>query len=63
MGDPTQGAWGQKALNEYLKDGLEEGNLWDSTELLSKIGPQSHPDLKVLIDYVGILLTLWLLYL
>ena len=58
MLNPIRSPWGQKAFNEYLKGRLEEGKLWDSTEILSQMNPQSYPNLKVLIDYVGDLIPL-----
>ncbi|KAF8330436.1 putative esterase D [Cantharellus anzutake] len=49
--NPTRSAWGQKAFKGYLKGGLDEGKEWDSTVILSKMSPQTHRELNILIDY------------
>lgn len=50
--NPTKGAWGIKAFTGYLKDGITEGESWDSTVLINRLGEmESRKEmLRVLID-------------
>jgi S-formylglutathione hydrolase len=48
--NPSECAWGKKAFNGYLQEGITEGrNKYDATELISK----SKEPVHILIDYAG----------
>jgi S-formylglutathione hydrolase len=49
VSNPTKGPWGKKAFEHMLAGGIEEGEKWDSTELIAKT--PSDRLLHVLIDY------------
>lgn len=50
--NPTKGAWGIKAFAGYLKDGITEGESWDSTVLINRLGEmESRKEmLRILVD-------------
>ena len=55
ISNPTKCAWGQKAFNGYLQNGVEEAKeLYDATELISRYKDPVH----ILVDYVQIFLVL-----
>jgi S-formylglutathione hydrolase FrmB len=55
----TQTAVGQKALNAYLQNGVEEGKeLYDATELIAR---SKDKPVHILIDHVGVYLFLGLI--
>lgn len=48
ISNPTKAPWGEKAFNGYLVGGLQEGEDYDATALISKTPDPVH----ILVDYV-----------
>jgi len=47
ISNPTKAPWGEKAFTGYLSGGLQEGEIYDATELISKTSDSVH----ILVDY------------
>lgn len=47
IANPTKCQWGEKAFKGYLKGGVDEGKVYDATELIKKVKGK---EVKILVD-------------